>query len=227
MSFQDVVEVLVASFQQLWIDFVGFLPTFISALVVFIVGLIVAAAVGQLIERIISALKLDGLLAKAGVEAHVRRAGLKLNIGRFLGRLSYWFILVAFFLAASDILGFFTLSSFLQAVLLYIPQVIVAVLILLATVIIAGFLRGLVRASAKTGGLTSANFAGALTWWAIIIFGVSAALIQLGIASALVQAFITAVFAMVALAGGIAFGLGGKGYAEHLLKRFREEVEHK
>lgn len=227
MSFQDVADVLVASFQQLWIDFVGFLPTFISALVVFVVGLIVAAAVGQLVERVVGALKLDGLLAKAGVETHVRRAGLKLNVGRFLGRLTYWFILIAFFLAASDILGFFTLSSFLQAVLLYIPQVIVAVLILLATVIIASFLRGVVKASAKTGGFTSANFLGSLTWWAITLFGVSAALIQLGIAAPLVQAFITAVFAMVALAGGIAFGLGGKNYAEHLLKKFREEVEHK
>ncbi|MBU2101107.1 hypothetical protein KKH05_00045 [Patescibacteria group bacterium] len=227
MSFQDVVDVLVASFQQLWIDFIGFLPTFISALVVFIVGLIVAAAVGQLIERVVGALKLDSLLAKAGAESHFRRAGLKLNVGRFLGRLTYWFVLVAFFLAASDILGFFTLSSFLQAVLLYIPQVVVAVLILLATTIIASFLRGVITASARSGGLTSANFAGAITWWAIVLFGVSAALIQLGIASALVQAFITAVFAMVALAGGIAFGLGGKGYAEHLLKKFREQVEHK
>lgn len=227
MSFQDVADVIVASFQQLWIDFIGFLPTFVSALVVFIVGLIVAAAVGQLVERVITALKLDGLLAKAGAETHIRRAGLKLNVGRFLGRLTYWFILIAFFLAASDILGFFTLSSFLEAVLLYIPHVIVSVLILLVTVIIANFLRGIVKASAKSGGFKSANFLGALTWWAIVLFGVSATLIQLGIASALVQSFMTAIFYMVALAGGIAFGLGGKSYAEHLLKRFRDEVEHK
>jgi hypothetical protein len=227
MSFQNVVDALVISFQQLWMDFIGFLPTFVSALVVFIVGLIVAAAIGQLVERIIGAIKLDSLLAKAGLEGPVRKAGLKLNTGRFLGRLIYWFILIAFFLAASDILGFFTLSSFLQAVLLYIPQVVVAVLILLATVIIANFLRGVVSASAKSGSLETANFLGTLTWWALVLFGVSAALIQLGVASALIQAFMTAIFAMLALAGGLAFGLGGKDYAEHLVKKFRNQVEHK
>ena len=227
MTFQDVVDVLVLSFQQLWADFVGFVPTFTSAVVVFIVGLIVAAALGSLIERIVTALRLDSLLASAGVDAHFRKAGLKLNVGRFFGRLIYWFVLVAFFLAASDILGFFTFSSFLQAVLLYIPQVVVAVLIMLATVILANFLRGLVGASARSGGLESANFLGAITWWAIIVFGVSGALLQLGIATALVQAFITAVFAMFALAGGIAFGMGGKDYATHLLKKFRDQVEHR
>lgn len=227
MSLGNIADILVASFQQLWIDFIGFLPTFISALVVFIIGLIVAAAVGQLIERIINALKLDGLLARAGMEAPMRRAGLRLNVGRFLGRLSYWFILIAFFLAASDILGFYTLSSFIQAVLLFIPQVVVAVLILLATVVVANFMRGVVVASARSGGLETSNFLGALTWWALVIFGVSAALIQLNIAVALIQALMTAIFAMVALAGGIAFGLGGKEYAEHLVKKFRNQVEHR
>lgn len=227
MQLQDLLDVVLASFRQLWVDFVDFLPTFISALVVFIVGLIVAAALGSLIERIVSALRLDSLLAGAGVDAYFKRAGMKLNVGRFFGRLVYWFVLIAFFLAASDILGFFTFSNFLGAVLLYIPQVVVAVLIMLATVIIANFLRGVVGASARSGGLESANFLGTLTWWAIVVFGTSAALLQLGIATAIVQAFITAVFAMFALAGGIAFGMGGKDYASHLLKKFRDQVEHR
>ena len=110
MTFQDVVDVLVASFQQLWFDFIGFVPVLTSALVVFIVGLIVAAALGSLIERIVTALRVDALLASAGVDAHFRKAGLKLNVGRFFGRLVYWFVLIAFFLAASDILGFFFLK---------------------------------------------------------------------------------------------------------------------
>ncbi|MDD5710982.1 MAG: hypothetical protein PHV43_02700 [Candidatus Colwellbacteria bacterium] len=227
MSLGNTADILVASFQQLWIDFVGFLPTFFSALIVFIIGLIVAAAVGQLVEKVIGALKLDGFLARAGLENPMRRAGLRLNVGRFLGRLTYWFILIAFFLAASDILGFYTVSSFLQAVLLFVPQLIVAILILLVTVLAANFLRGVVMASAKSGGLETANFLGALAWWALIIFGVSAAMLQLHIATALIQALMTAIFAMVALAGGIAFGLGGKEYAEHLLKKFRNQVEHR
>ena len=227
MQLQDLLDVVLTSFRQLWVDFISFVPTLLSAIVVFIVGLIVAAALGSLIERIVTALRRDSLLASAGVDAHFKRAGLRLNIGRFFGRLVYWFVLIAFFLAASDILGFFTFSNFLVAILLYIPQVVVAVLIMLAAVVIANFLRGTVGASAKSGGLESANFLGAVTWWAIIVFGTSAALLQLGIATIVVQAFIPAVFAMFAIAGGIAFGLGGKEYAAHLLKKFRDQVEHR
>ena len=227
MSFQEIVDVLIASFQQLWFDFIAFLPTFTSAVVVFIVGLIVAAALGSLVERVVAAFRVDSLLASAGVDGHFKRAGMKLNTGRFFGRLVYWFVLIAFFLATSDILGFFTFSGFLEAILLYIPQVVVAVLIMLATVMLAGFLRNVVKASAKSGGFEAANFLGAVTWWAITVFGIAAALLQLGIGTAVVQAFVTAVFAMFALAGGIAFGLGGKEYAAHLLKKFRDTVEHK
>src|SRR3989344_1022664 len=157
MQLQDLLDVVLTSFRQLWIDFISFVPTLLSAIVVFIVGLIVAAALGSMIERIVTALRIDSLLASAGVDAHFKRAGLRLNIGRFFGRLVYWFVLIAFFLAASDILGFFTFSNFLVAILLYIPQVVVAVLIMLAAVVIANFLRGTVGASAKSGGLESAN----------------------------------------------------------------------
>jgi len=227
MSFQSVADIIVISFQQLWLDFLGFVPTLTAALVVFVVGLIVAAALGSLVEKVVGALKLDMLLSKAGVEEYFSKAGVRLSVGRFFGRLTYWFVLIAFLLATSDILGFFSFSSFLEAVLLYIPQVVVAVLIMLAAIFVANFSRGVVVASAKSADLRSANFLGALTWWALIVFGLMAALSQLGIAITIINALVTGIIGMLALAGGLAFGLGGKEYASDLLKKFRNQVEHK
>jgi len=217
----------VASLQQLWVGFIGFLPLLLGALVVFIIGLIVATGLGTLIERVIAAIKLDALLSKAGVDRYFKRGGVELNVGRFLSRLTYWFVVVAFFLAAADILRFDALSGFLQSVLLYIPQVAVAVLIMLAAVIVGGFLRRLVQASVMSAKLHSAKFLATLTYWAVVVFGFLAALSQLGIATAIVNSLVTGFVAMIALAGGIAFGLGGKEYASHLVERFRDQTENR
>jgi len=153
------------------------------------------------------------------------RAGLRLNSGKFVGKLVYWFFVVVFLLAATDILRFYSLSNFLREVLLYVPNVFVAVLIMLSAVVIGNFLRHLVQASVKASRLHAAGFLGALTWWSVVVFGFFAALSQLGVAVGLINSLVTGFVAMLALAGGIAFGLGGKEYAAHLLGKLRDRVE--
>lgn len=222
---QDWLSVIVGSLQNLWVGAIGVLGNILGALIVLIIGLIVASGLGALVERIVGLLKVDKLLQNLGVEEYFERAGIKINSGRFIGRLVYWFLVVVFILAATDILGFYTLSSFLREVLLYIPNVIVAVLIMLAAVVVANFMRNLVRASVKSAKLHASQFLASLTWWAVVVFGFLAALSQLGVAVALINSLITGFVAMLALAGGIAFGLGGKGYAENLVNRLRDNTE--
>jgi len=225
MVIQDWLSVIVGSLQNLWVGAIGVLGNIVGALIVLIVGLIVASGLGALVERVVSLLKVDKLLHNLGVQEYFERAGLNMNSGRFVGRLVYWFLVVVFLLAATDILGFYTLSNFLREVLLYIPNVIVAVLIMLAAVVVANFLRNLVRASIKSARLHAAHFLAALTWWAVVLFGFFAALTQLGIAVSIINSLVTGFVAMLALAGGIAFGLGGKSYAEGLVNRLREHTE--
>ena len=227
MVIQSWADLLVASFQQVWVRFIGFVPQFLGAVIVFVVGLIVAAGLAALIERLVGMLKIDKALSRVGVEEYVDRAGLRLNSGRFLGRVVYWFIVIAFLLAASDLLGFSDLSGFLEKVLLYIPHVLVGVLIMLVTVIVANFLRKAVKASVMSARLHAANFLGTITWYAIIVFGLATALDQLGLDITILKTLITGIIAMFALAGGIAFGIGGKEYASHLIGEFRGQVEHR
>ncbi len=227
MVIQDWVSVVVSSLQNLWVGAVGVLGSIIGALIVLIVGLIVASGLAALTERVVGLLKIDKLLTNLGLQEYFDRANLKINSGRFFGRIVYWFLVVVFLLAATDILGFFTLSNFLREVLLYIPNVLVAVLIMLAAVIVGNFLRNLVKASVKSAKLHAASFLASLTWWAVILFGFFAALSQLGIAVSIINSLVTGFVAMIALAGGIAFGLGGKDYATSLLNKLREHVGDK
>jgi hypothetical protein len=226
MVIESWLNVLRASIQNLWLTVANFLPSLVGALVVFIVGLIVAAVLDKVVERLIYYVKLDVLLRRLGVEAFVERANMKLNAGKFLGRLVYWFFVLAFLLAASDILGFFTLSGFLRDVLSYVPQVIVAVMILLATLVFGNFLRGLVRASVMSANMHAAKWLGAVTWWVVFVFGFLTALVQLGVAVSIINTLITGLIAMLALAGGLAFGLGGRDMATKSLQKMQSEFEH-
>lgn len=225
MVIQDWTSVVVNSLQQLWVSSIAVLGNIVGALIILIIGLIVATGLSALVERIVNVVKLDKALVSLGLKEYFERAGVQINSGKFFGRLVYWFLVVVFLLAATDILGFYSLSNFLRETLLYIPNVIVAVLIMLATLVIGNFLRNLVKASVKSAQLHSSNLAAAITWWAVVIFGFLTALSQLGVAVAIIQALVTGFVAMLALAGGIAFGLGGKEYAVHLIARFRDHVE--
>ncbi|MBI2035180.1 MAG: hypothetical protein HYT12_00665 [Candidatus Liptonbacteria bacterium] len=227
MSYLDIwLSALNESLVSAWDNFVlGYLPNLLGALIIFIIGLIVASGLRHLVWRIAELARLDSALVKFGVNEYTDKAGLKVDSGKLLGGLVYWFVFIAFLLAASDILSLTAFSSFLRDVLNYIPNVLVAVLIMLAAVVVANFLRGAVIAAVKSADMEAPHFLGSLTWWAVSVFGLFAALDQLGVAilGFVLQAFVV----MLALAGGIAFGLGGKEVAEEALRKIKKQVEGK
>jgi len=225
MLAQNWTEVMIGSLQNVWASVVGYLPAFIGALIVLLIGLAVASLLGKLIEKIFKAIKIDEFFQKIGLGKYAEKGGFQLRIAWFLGRLVYWFLVIVIILALSDKLGFVALSGFLRDVLIYIPNVIVAVLILLAVIVLANFLRSVVKKAVQTTKFGGAGFLSTLTWWVVVLFGVAAALAQLRIAVTIVNSVVIAVIAAAGLAVGLAFGLGGKDEAARLLAKFRKEVE--
>jgi len=218
-------DVLASSFTYLWQGFLAFAPNFFAALIIFVLGLVIASAIGKLFENIIDALKIDTLIEKMGVRPFFDRAGIRIDSGRFLGELAKWFFVLAFLLAATDILGLTAVSSAIRDLLRYVPNVIVAAMIVLGAVVLANFLQRLVQAAASGANLKASNLAAAIVKWAVFVFGLLAALSQLRVATDIINIVVTGLVAMFALAGGIALGLGGKDYAADLLDRFRKEIE--
>ena len=227
MVLQTWGDVIVVSLQQAWGAVAGFVPLFIGAVIVFIIGWIVAVALGTLVEQVVRALKVDALLQKLELERTLERAGVRLNSGVFIGALVRWFIIIVFLLAAVNILGLSQVSDFLRQVLLYIPNVVVAALILVVALKVAEVVERASRSSVEAAGLRGSAVIGVMARWAIWIFAVVAALLQLGIATVLIQTLITGLVAMLALAFGLAFGLGGKDAASAFIERARREVSGK
>lgn len=224
----DLGGAVVNSLTSVWAQFMSFLPNLVAALVVFFVGWAIAVTIGHLVEKALAVLRVNQAFERVqGFKNALTRAGLKLDVAHFFGEIVKWFLMIVTLLAATDILGLQEVSAFLRAILFYIPNVVVAALILIIAVVLANFVYRTVAASISAAGFTSAGAIAAISKWAIIIFALFAALLQLQVAAALIQTLLTAFFAMLALAGGLAFGLGGKDLAAKWLKRAEDDLTGK
>ncbi|MFQ5541097.1 MAG: hypothetical protein ACE5F4_02535 [Candidatus Paceibacteria bacterium] len=228
MLIETWADVLTRSFQDLWLGVIAFIPNVVVALIIFVLGWLIGAALGRVVSQIVRSLKVDSALKSTGLNDAVERAGFQLNSGAFLGALVKWFFIIVFLVAALDVLRLNQVNVFLQTVVLgYLPQVIVAVLILLVAAVLAEVAAKTVRGAAKAAHVRGSGFAGSVAKWAIWIFAILAALDQLQVASAFVQTLFTGVIVALSLAFGLAFGLGGQDAAARAIEKMRSEVDYK
>jgi len=224
MSSADAVQ---GSFYDLWYTVAMYLPRILAAVVVFIIGWVIATVLYRIVIEVVKVLKIDEALKNAGVHEAAKDAGIDFDAGKLLATLVMWFMALVFLVASLEILGLRTVTIFLErVVLLYLPQVIIASLILILGAIVADVVRKVVIGSAKATGSHAANFAGAVSKWAIWIFAVIAALDQLGVASVFIQTVFTGLVISLSLAFGLAFGLGGKEAASRAIEHVRNEIRH-
>lgn len=228
MFIQNLGLVFNESLLGLWYGFINFVPSLLFAIILFIIGWVVGIAVGKAVAQVISALKIDKLFESAGAEVFMARIGLKLNVGSFFGMIVQWFIIIVFLMASLQIVGLTQVNDFLRsAVLFYLPKVIIASIVLIIATIIADAMQKVVSVSAKAANITSANMLGSITRYAIWTFAFIIALSELGIATYFMQVLFMGVVVMLALAGGLAFGLGGKEAAAITIANVSKEMSSK
>ncbi len=219
-------DVLNQSLQGMFWGVTQFVPTLLVAILIFVIGWVFGSILGRMVAQVVDALKVDNALRAAGVDKVVERSGMTLNSGRLLGELVKWFFIIVFLVASLDVLGLTDVTAFLRGVVLtYIPQVIVAVLILLVSAVLAQAADRIVSSSARAAGIEAAGLLGTITRFAIWIFAILAALDRLGI-SPLIQTLFTGVVVALALAFGLAFGLGGTKAAERYIEKIEREISH-
>jgi len=218
-------QVLQNSFQGLWYGLVSFVPNLLVAIIIFIIGWLIGGVLGRWVAKLIKSLRVDHALAEVGTDDLLERAGFRLDAGAFVGGLVKWFFIVVFLLASVEVLGLSEVTNFLRQVVLgFLPNVIVAALVLVVGAVVAEVIQRLVTGSAMAAGVPSAKLLGGISKWAVWVFALIAALLQLGVAVILLQTIFTGLIAMLALAGGLSFGLGGRDAAGKYLEKLRDEV---
>ena len=225
MLVQTWAQITTYALQNLWQGFLTFIPTLIGAIIVFIIGWFISVGIGKLVAEVLIRIKFNKLFEKTGWKQALEKAELKVNAAEFIGAIAKWVLVIVFLLAAVEILGFVQFASFLKSILAYLPNVIVATLILVVTVILVDIVEKVVRTAVEGVKVGYGHLVSVMIKWSIWIFAVLAILHQLGIARPFMETLFTGFVAMLVISLGIAFGLGGKDVAAEILQDLKKKLQ--
>lgn len=211
------LDVFVASFTSFWTELARFIPQLLAAIVLLFIGWLLAKVARAGIMRLLGLLRFDRVAERSGLEAFLKQADLDVSVSHILGNLIYWLIILVMIVTVANSLGLNMVADLFNKVVLYIPNVIVAILVLVFGTILARFINRLVFAWLNNVGFSGALTVSTFSEYAIIVFVFFIALEQLQIASELITAAFAIAFGAVGLAFAIAFGLGAKDWAARVI----------
>jgi hypothetical protein len=219
----EVTTVVTGAWNAFATKITAFLPELIGAIIIFVVGWIIARLVKVGVEKLLRLVRFDTATEKTGVNKFLKKGEIVKAPSEIVGTLVYWFIMILVLIASLDALGLPIVSDMLNSIFLYIPNVVAAIIVLVLGVLMGNLLSAVVRTAASNAGLKNAEGLGKISLYAIVVFAASIALIQLGIGEEIVVSAFGLVFGAAALALALAFGLGGRDVAADYLKRWLQE----
>jgi len=220
----DWYTVTLEKLQDLWQAFLGFIPVLLGAIIVFVIGWFISVGIGKLITEILKKLRFNQIFEKEGWKNALAKAEIKVDASGFIGAIVKWVLVIVFLMAAVEILGLTEFADFLKGVLAYLPNVIVAALIFVVTVIVVDIVEKVVRAAVESIKVGYGQMVSAVVKWSIWIFAILAILYQLGIARPFMETLFTGLVAVLVISLGIAFGLGGRDVAAEILQDLKRKL---
>lgn len=200
----------------------GFLPPFLLAVLVLLVGGILALFAKRGAMWVFQQLQINKGAATIGLKEILERGG-RYDLPAFFGWIVEWFIVIVAFLTAVNVMEIAGVPAFMNTLGGYTFHVVTAALILLIGVVIANFLSGVIRGSAKIAHLASGNFLANAAWFAVFLFTLLGALRELQVPADVIQYLVIGTIAALALASGIALGIGkDQGFFGKLLRDITE-----
>jgi hypothetical protein len=200
-----------------------FLPTLLGAALVLVLGWFVAKMVARLVEKGLHSIGFENAANRSGIGRFVRRSGSSRSTSQIVAQLAKWFIFLIFVQGAANLLAMPQLTNIINSIMLFIPNLLVGVAILVVASLVADFISGVVRASLSEAGMEHSELLARIAGYAVIAFGVIAALNQIGIATTVVNTLFIGLVGSIALAAGLAFGLGGRDVAARITASWYEE----
>lgn len=211
-------EITMERLSDLWGGVLGLIPVLLGAIIIFIIGWFVSVGIGKLITEVLKKLKFNRIFERGAWKEALAKAEFTVDAAGFIGAIVKWVLVIVFLMAAVEVLGLKEFAGLLKDILAYLPNVVVAAFIFVVAVILADILEKVVRASVESIKVGYGHLVGVIIKWSIWVFAFSIILVQLGVGTVLVQTVFTGLVAVIVIAAGIAFGLGGKEIAADVLK---------
>ena len=218
---KEQVQVFLESSQQFLNEIAIALPKIIGALLILLIGWIIARLIKKAIVKLLLLVKLNTLADKVGIEKFLKEGGLKQTSVDLIGSLFYWIIMLTVILAVFNSLKLTSAQELFNSIILFIPNIIVALIILLFGLYAARFIANVLASSLKNMKDKTAELIEKIAYYSIVVFTVFLVLGQLKIAQDIITNAFILVFGAFCLAFGIAFGLGGKDFASDILKNIK------
>lgn len=217
MELDPWTQSLIAAMTALWTKVAGFIPNLFVALILVLLGFVVAKLLDTLLSKLLGKVGLDRLMAGTGLTKLLSRAGIQVPVSTLIGKIIYWFVLLIFLVSAAESLGLERVSATLDVLALYLPKVFGAALVLVVGVLLAHLVSGLVRGAAEGVGLDYASGLARIAQGLVIIISISVAIGQLEVKTDLLNNVIAIVLISVGLAVALALGLGSREIAGQIL----------
>ena len=198
----------------------GAIPKILGFAVILLVGWLLASLVARGLVALLHAVRFNDLAARAGVNDFVRKTNANTDASGMLAGIAKWFVRLIALVVAFDALGLPAVSDVLRQLLLWLPNLVVALVVLVIGGLAAKALSNLVRGVASEGGLDRPDFLAKVASVAVWTFAIVIAVNQIGIATTLVNTLFMAIVGAVALALGLSFGLGGRETAGEILGKW-------
>jgi hypothetical protein len=213
---QDWGDAVMVSVTEALQNFLGFLPALIGAILILVLGWIISGLLAGLVERGLKMIGFERAAQSTGISGFIQRSGSSWTASAIVAEIVKWFIRLIAIQAAASVLGLEQISQIINAIVLWLPNLVVAIAIVVIGALIARFVSGLVRGSTSQMGFTNPELLASVAYYAIMVFAVIAAVDQLGIAETVVNTLFIGLVALVVLAAGLAFGLGGQQTAAQI-----------
>jgi hypothetical protein len=223
----ELENLIVDPIHQMLTRIMAYIPVLLGALIILIVGWIVAKSIRRIVDWLLKTARFDVLADKAGISGILRKGDLGISARELISRLVYWLIIIMVLVMVVNALGLPKASDVLTSLFAYVPRVIAALLVLVVAMFLASFVSGIVRMAVGNANLPKPEIFAGVSRWAIIIFAVTIALVELGVAPLLVTATFNIILGGVFLALALAFGLGGKDAAARYLEELKEKRSQK
>jgi hypothetical protein len=221
----DWNNITMEAISSIWQGFLIYLPNLIFGMMILVFGWFVAVGFGKIVSSVLKKAKFDNFFEKEEWKEAMNKAKIKIKASCFIGSIVRWIIYVFFLWAAVAVFGLVYFAQFMREIVGYIPNIIVASLIFVVAVMLADFLSKIIVVTSEKAKFKHTYLAGEIARWSIWIFAGFAILIELGIARELLSIIFTGIIALIVIAGGIAFGLGGKEVAGDVLKNLKDKLK--
>lgn len=203
------------------------LGNLLLVILILVVGWLIAKFIQRLITRLFKIIRIDNIADQIGANSFLSRGGIKQTLAELIGTICYWLVLLIVVVVAVNAVGLTVAADLLNRIVLYIPNVIIAIIVLALGMFVATFLAATVQTAAANAGIEQAKLLAKIVEVIIVILAIAMALEQLNIGAAVINTLVTVVLASLGLGFALAIGLGCKDLVGRMLSDAVEKLKKK